>query len=37
MLAARIAEARGNLEESQHLRARALRVHLDRMRGDGGA
>jgi chemotaxis protein methyltransferase CheR len=37
MLAASIAEARGSREESQHLRTRALRAHLDRTRAEGGA
>lgn len=37
VLAARIADARGSRDEAEHLRARALRIHLDRMGAEGGA
>lgn len=37
VLAARLAAARGDDAEADHLRARALRIHLDRMRAQGGA
>ncbi|MEY3143276.1 MAG: hypothetical protein RLY21_1769 [Planctomycetota bacterium] len=37
VMAARLAAARGDTAEADHLRARALRIHLDRMRAEGGA
>ena len=37
VLAAQLAAARGDGAEADHLRARALRIHLERMRTEGGA
>jgi chemotaxis methyl-accepting protein methylase len=37
VLAAQLAAARGEAAEADHLRARALRIHLERMRTEGGA
>ncbi len=37
VLAAQLAAARGDGAEADHLRARALRIHLERERAEGGA
>ena len=37
VLAAQLAATRGEAAEADHLRARALRIHLERMRTEGGA
>ncbi|MCX5652384.1 MAG: hypothetical protein NTU45_13515 [Planctomycetota bacterium] len=37
VLAAQLAAARGDGAEADHLRARALRIHLERKRAEGGA
>lgn len=37
VLAAQLAAARGEAAEADHLRARALRIHLERMSTEGGA